>query len=241
MGYPRYRFDQRFDSTAQAAAAAAAIEPAAEEIDPLDVPVHSERFLQATLAAKEMLAYSDGVEQGRREGEAAAADRIEATLVEALQRLDERLGSLDDRFVEVLQEVEAHGSAILVALVRRLAPRLLEQVGRAEVERLAGEALRLAGGAPVLRLTVHPEMEEAVRARVAASASVTGGFAGTVRIDDDPALPPGTIDAAWDTGGLRYDPAAVETAVAGLCDRALAALTDIPAYTDREDPESCPR
>ncbi|HYH18974.1 MAG TPA: fliH protein [Azospirillum sp.] len=229
MGYPRYRFDLRFDSTAQAAAEAAKVENPEPEIDPLDLPTHSERTLQAALATTEMRAYAEGVEHGRRDGEAEAAERIEAALAHALRCLDERLGTLDDRYSDVLREVEAHGAALMVALVRRIAPRLIDHAGRAEVERLAVEALRAAGKAPALRLRVHPDLADAVRAKL-------DGFAGALEIDTDPAMPPGALDAAWEAGALRNDPATLERAVADLCDRALATLIT----TDREETASWP-
>lgn len=234
MGYPRYRFDLRFDSTAQAAAEVAAraakVENPEPKIDPLDLPQHSERALRAALAAAETRGYADGVEQGRREGEADAAERIEAALAHALHCLDERLGTLDDHYAEVLRDVQAHGAALMVALVRRIAPRLIDHAGRADVERLAAEALRAAGKAPVLRLRVHPDLEGAVRAKL-------DGFAGALEIDPDPAMPPGALDAAWEAGALRNDPEHLDRAVAALCDRALATLIT----TDKEETASWPR
>lgn len=240
MHYPRYRFDLRFDSTAQAAAEAAAVEaaPEPEPVDPLDLPTHSERALRAAVAAAELRAFADGAEQGRVEGEAEAAARIEASLAQALHRLDEQLGSLDDRFAETLRGVEAQGAAVMVALVRRIAPRLLAQVGRQEAEYLAQEALRLAGKSPILRLNVHPDLAEAVRDRLAKGAGT--GFAGTLDIVADRSMPPGGIDAAWEAGGMRYDPAAVEQAVATLCERSFAALLDTSTHTDTESTASWP-
>ena len=243
MGYPRYRFDQRFDSTAQAAAEAAAefgvAVPDPDPVDPLDELVHSERHLQAAVYGAEVRAFAEGVEQGRREGVAEAASRTEAALAQALSRLDDQLAALDDRFADALRGVEAQGSAVMLALVRRLAPALLERIGAAETERLAADALRLAGGSPRLRLRVHPDLAEPVRARLADPESL--GFKGSLEVVADPSLPSGGLDAAWESGGLRYDPAAVERAVAGLCDRALAALsTEHDLLTDTESTESWP-
>lgn len=238
MGYPRYRFDQRFDSTAQAAAAAAAVERAAAEaaaaMDPLDRPTRSERDLLAAVAAAERQARAEGIEQGRRDGEAAAAARIEAALAEGLERLDERLAGLESGYAGTLRAVEEHGSALMVALVRRLAPRLLECVGRAEAEALAADALRLAGKSPVLRLRVHPDLAEPLRARLVRQAE-SAGFTGTLDIVPDAALVPGAVDAAWEAGGLRHDPAAVERTVAELCERALAALGPTPEGMHAQD------
>ena len=106
MGYPRYRFDLRFDSTAQAAAQAAAefgVPPEPDPIDPLDEIVHSERHLQAAVYGAEVRAFAEGVEQGRREGAAEAAARTDAVLAQALSHLDERLAALDDRFADALR------------------------------------------------------------------------------------------------------------------------------------------
>ncbi|CAO3382370.1 fliH protein [Azospirillum argentinense] len=242
MGYPRYRFDLRFDSTAQAAAQAAAefgADPEPEPTDPLDEIVHSERHLQAAVYGAEVRAFAEGIEQGRREGAAEAATRTDAALAQALSHLDEQLAALDDRFADALRGVEAQGSAVILALVRRLAPALLERIGAAETDRLATDALRLAGGSPRLRLRVHPDLAEPVRARLADPESL--GFKGSLEVVADPSLPPGWLDAAWEAGGLRYDPAAVERAVAGLCDRALAALsTEHDLFTDTESTASWP-
>ncbi|KAA0679057.1 FliH/SctL family protein [Roseomonas genomospecies 6] len=243
MGYPRYRFDQRFDSTAQAAAEAAAefgaAVPDPDPVDPLDELVHSERHLQAAVYGAEVRAFAEGVEQGRREGVAEAAARTDAALAQALSRLDERLTGLDERFADALRGVEAQGSAVMLALVRRLAPALLERIGAAETERLAADALRLAGGSPRLRLRVHPDLAEPVRARLADPEA--SGFKGSLEVVADQSQPPGGIDAAWEAGGLRYDPAAVERAVGGLCDRALAALsTEHDLLTDTESTASWP-
>lgn len=230
MDYPRFRFDLRFDSTAQAANEAAAIEqaPEPEPADPLDLPVHSERALQAAIAATELRAFADGLEQGRQEGEAEAMARTAVLLALSLHRLEEQLASLDDRFAETLRGVEAQGAAVMVALVRRIAPRLLAEVGPAEAERLAQEALRLAGRSPVLRVRVHPDIAVAIRDRLAAAVDGAGGnaFLGTLDVVADRTIPPGGLDAAWEAGGMIHDPAAVERAVADLCDRALAALFD---------------
>lgn len=233
MDYPRYRFDQRFDSTAQAASEAAALEqpaepePAANSLaDPLDLPAHSERALQAAIQDAERRAFADGLEQGRQDGEAEANARVEVLLALSLHRLEEQLASLDDRFADTLRGIEAEGAAVLVALVRRIAPALLDRVGPAEAEGLARDALRLAGASPLLRVRVHPDVADLLRARL--TAAEDHGFRGTLDVVADRTIPPGGIDAAWEAGGLRYDPAAVERAVADLCDRSLAALFDTP-------------
>ncbi len=217
--YPRYRFDQGFGARV---VAEAGDEPV-EAIDPLDEPRHSERALQSALAEAREAGVADGLERGRREGEAQAAHRIEAEIVAALDGLSARLAALDGAHGALLERLEAQGALLLVALVRRMAPRLLDSVAREEVERLAGEALRAAGAAPLLRLRVHPSLSGPLEDRLAQQTA----FKGRLEICPDPSLAPGALDAAWDAGGVRRDPAALDAAIADLADRALSALAPL--------------
>jgi flagellar assembly protein FliH len=224
MGYPRYRFDVRFDAAFSAEPAEPTVEEA--EPDPLDQPVHSERDLQAALATAEQRAFAGGLEQGRREGDQAAAKRIEAELTAVLKRLDSLLEARADGFDATLQAVEAQGVAVIAALVRRIAPHLLQRLADDEILRLVGEALRAAAGAPLLRLRLCPPLASALGDQLAAQAAASG-FRGRLEIFPDEAMAPGALDASWGTGSLSFDPAAIEAAITGFAERAMAALAPI--------------
>ncbi|PWC37809.1 flagellar assembly protein FliH [Azospirillum sp. TSO35-2] len=214
-GYPRYRFDQSFGG------AALAVEPElVEEPDPLDLPRHSERDHQAALAMARDDGLAAGLAQGRREGETQAYRRIEADLVAALDGLAGQLAVLESSHTALMERLEAQGACVLVALVRRIAPRLLDSVARAEIERLASDALRAAGQAPVLRLRVHPSLRGPLERRLAGQAD----FAGRLEILDDPALDTGALEASWGAGSVGRDPAALEATLTELTERTLAAL-----------------
>ncbi|QCG93854.1 flagellar assembly protein FliH [Azospirillum sp. TSA2s] len=214
--YPRYRFDHSFG------APVAVAEPEAVEIaDPLDLPTLSEREHRAALEQTREAALAEGLAQGRREGELTAARRIEAELSATLDRLAQRMAALDADHAALMERLEAQGAFVLLALVRRMAPRLLDQVARAEVERLAADALRAAGQAPVLTLRLHPSLCRPLEERLAGQAV----FQGRLVIQGDPALAVGAVEANWGAGSVRRDPAAIEAAVADLTDRAAAALT----------------
>jgi flagellar assembly protein FliH len=218
MGYPRYRFDLRFDVGAS--------EPPPvieEEPDPLDRPVHSERELQSALAQAAGIARAEGLEAGRREGEAAATARLEADLLLVMTHLDDRLSERADGFEAALRAVEDQGVTVVAALVRRLAPHLLERIAEEEIRRLAGEALRAAVGAPRLRLRLAPAMAEALKERLAQQAAGQG-FKGALEVLPDPALSPGALDARWGAGALRYDPRDIDTAIASFVERAAGDL-----------------
>jgi flagellar assembly protein FliH len=214
--YPRYRFDHGFG------APAAVAEPErAEAVDPLDLPTLSERAYRAALEDARETALAEGLAQGRREGELSAARRIDAELSVTLDQLAQRMAALDAGHAALMERLEAEGAFVLLALVRRMAPRLLEQVGRAEVERLAADALRAAGQARVLTLRLHPSLCRPLEERLAGQ----GIFQGRLDIQGDPALAVGALEANWGAGSVRRDPAAFESAVADLTDRAVAALT----------------
>lgn len=213
--YPRYRFDQSFG------APVAVAEPVeVEAADPQDLPTLSERAHRAALDEARETALAEGLAQGRREGEVTAARRIEAELSATLDRLAERLAALDADHAALMERLEAQGAFVLLALVRRMVPRLLDQVGRTEVERLAAAALRAAGQAPVLTLRLHPSLCRPLEERLAGQ----GVFQGRLDIRGDPALAVGALEAKWGAGSVRRDPAAVEAAIADLTDRAVAAL-----------------
>ncbi|CAO3437468.1 flagellar assembly protein FliH [Azospirillum doebereinerae] len=216
--YPRYRFDHSFGEQVPAPV------EVAEAPDPLDRPQHSDRALHQALAEGRSAALAEGLLQGRREGEALARRRIEADIADTLDRLAGRLAELDAAHATQLERLEAQGAALLVALVRRLTPRLLDSIARAEVERVALDALRAAGGAPVLQLRVHPALSGPLAERLAGETV----FKGRLDIVPDAALDHGALDASWESGGLRRDPAALDRAVAELADRALASFVPLP-------------
>ncbi|WP_042690004.1 flagellar assembly protein FliH [Azospirillum sp. B506] len=213
--YPRYRFDHSFGAPATVA------EPeAAERVDPLDLPTLSERAHLAALAEARNAALAKGLAQGRRDGELAAARRIEAELSACLDRLAQRMAALDSDHAALMERLEAQGAFVLLALVRRMAPRLLDRVARAEVERLAADALRAAGQAPVLTLRLHPSLRRPLEERLAGQSI----FQGRLDIQDDPALAVGALEASWGAGSVRRDPAAIQASIEALTDRAVAAL-----------------
>lgn len=222
--YPRYRFETSFG----APAATAEPEPAAL-LDPLDEPRHSDRDLEAALAEARREARDEALAEGRLEGERSAGERIDARAAASLGELAERLDRLDAEHAAAMDRLEALGTTVLLALVRRLAPRLLDGTARGEVGRLAVEALQAAGSAPLLTLRVHPTLHAALEARLAGSAS--GPTSGVTRLEivDDPALAIGALEARWGDGSVRRDPAELETAVAGLVDRAASLLLPDPA------------
>lgn len=216
--YPRFRFDTRFDA-AGLAAAAKAPDPA-PAVDPLDEPRHSERELRRAVAAAEARGFAQGAEHGRTEAAEQAAADTEARIAETLAALSAHLAGMDAELERAAAAVEAHGTAVVLALVRRLAPRLMDAVAREDAETLALQALRAARNAPELRVRVAAPLAEAVRTRMASAH--TGST--IVEVEGDPALALGAVRAAWAGGALDHDPAAVLDAVASLTDRIAAGL-----------------
>lgn len=218
MGYPRFSFDNRFDEREPEPPPGPSQEPPP---DPLDLPAHSERALRAAVAAAELQGFTEGVEQGRADGLKEAAALIEADTARALEQVEDALGALARGLAGPVAAVEARGAAAVAALVRRLAPWLLEAGERSTVERLALDALGAALKSPVLRVRVAPDLAPAIEARLSSVAGACG-FAGHLEVAGDPGCPRGAVHAEWAAGSLSFDPAEIERAVAELADRALA-------------------
>ncbi|WP_084536616.1 FliH/SctL family protein [Azospirillum halopraeferens] len=219
MAYPRYSFDRAFG--APGADPAAAPEP--EPVDPLDEPRHSERVLLAAVDEARRVALAEGLERGRRDGEAVARTGAEAALADGVAALLERAAALEADHRVLLDRLESRGAALLVALAGRLAPRLLDTAARDAVERTAREALNAAGGAPELHLRVHPALRDVLDETIREAVAETG-YRGGITVVSDDALARGALDAVWDAGGLRRDPAAMERALDALVERTLGAL-----------------
>lgn len=228
--YRPYRFDRRFDAAGETIlrpdpeAAQAAAAAAAATVDPLDLPRHSDRALQAAIGEAEARGFAAGAARGVEQGTQAAEQRIEARAVELLAELGSRLAGMENALAESRRRVEVQGAAIVIALVRRLAPGLLAATARADAERLVGEALRAAGRSPVLTVTVAPALAGLVRTRLGEAAAAAGRTA-PFTVAEDERLVPGALRADWDTGALIHDPAEIEAAIAAHADRALADLT----------------
>ncbi|WP_456306548.1 hypothetical protein, partial [Paracraurococcus ruber] len=95
-------------------------------------------------------------------------------------------------------------AATLAALLPALAAR---EAGR---EAVALAAALLAERAPEeVALRAHPDTLAAMRAEGFPDA----GQAARISLQPDPGLPPGTLEAAWQGGGLRHDPAALAARV----------------------------
>lgn len=132
-----------------------------------------------------------------RQGAAAAAAALEALL--AGREADRRALDTDLR-------------AALVAALQAVLPALLARAAGGEVAAILAQALtERAGDAITLRL--HPTtLDEMQR-----EGFPPEGLADRLKLRPDPAMAPGSAEAAWADGGLLYDPAA-------LVERVLAVL-----------------
>src|SRR5690348_3859865 len=93
--YRPYAFDRRFDTLPPLPAVggvdAEAPAPDGEEAVPVEPAVYTESDMTALVEAAEQRGFAAGIEQGRRDGGAAAEAAIEARLVETATALERRL------------------------------------------------------------------------------------------------------------------------------------------------------
>lgn len=187
----------------------------------LRIAAEQEQF-RAAFAAGRAEGLAQGLAQGRAEG---AADGLAAGLVQAqaefaarerdgLEAANAALAGLLARRAEDRRAMDAEARAALAAVLGVLAPALLPTTLGAELTALVTEALERHGG-DTITLRAHPA--------TLALLHHGGPFdaAASLELQPDPELPPGVAEAAWRSGGLVFDGAA-------LLARALAILGAAP-------------
>ncbi|MDO9713398.1 hypothetical protein [Paracraurococcus lichenis] len=169
----------------------------------------------------------DGLAAGRAEGQAAAARDAAARARDGAAAAAAALEALLAARGEDRRALDAEMRAALAAALATLLPALAAREAGREAVALA--AALLAERAPdEIALRAHPDTLAAMQAE---------GFPDTaqaarVSLRPDPALPPGTLETAWQGGGLRHDPAA-------LAARVLEVLGAAPGAAGRQQEQEC--
>jgi flagellar biosynthesis/type III secretory pathway protein FliH len=163
----------------------------------------------------------DGLAQGRAEGatlaEAEAARQMEAEMARnaslGANLAARALGQLLDARAEDRRLLDTDTRAAVLAALEAVLPALLATAAGAEIAALVAEVLA-ERGEDIILLTAHPDTLAAMR---------RDGFPAPqtdpprLRLLPEPAMPPGSAEASWVSGGLIYRPDA-------LVARALAIL-----------------
>ena len=182
-----------------------------------------ERISAAAFEAGHARGLAEGMARGRQEGIAAGreeAERSAQAAAAARERdgtkvVEAALAALLAARAEDRRAIDAEARATLVAALSALAPTLLNGSVGGELAALIGEALESRGSETVV-LRAAPETLAAYQQGAPAIP------ADQLRLVADPALPAGTAEASWGSGGLVFDAESITA-------RALAILGQAPA------------
>ena len=182
-----------------------------------------ERISAAAFEAGHTRGLAEGMARGRQEGAAAAREEAEAKAQAASALRDQNgikvveaaLAALLAARVEDRRGVDAEARAALAAALGVLAPTLLAGSIRAELMAIIAEALE-SRGSDVVVLRAAPETLAAIQQNEPYDPPEQ------LRLVPDPAMPAGTAEASWSSGGLLFDAESLNA-------RVLAILGQVPA------------
>lgn len=165
--------------------------------------------LRAEQGAQLALARAQGFEAGL----AQARGEREVALLSAVDALQAGIETIDERFAEVSARVTADAAEIALAAADMIAGRALDIAPAEAIDAAIGRALAQVARGTELEVRVHPDLIEAVEARIADRQSRDRRRL-HLTVVGDVTLAPGDAMIGWEQGGLALDAAARRAAVA---------------------------
>ncbi len=135
-------------------------------------------------------------EQGFRDGEAAARQKLETEFRASLAKLSEAICELSQRRIEALRRAESDAVRLAIEIARRVVHRELS-VDPNALEGLVKAALEKLINHEVLRVRVHPALEKMLSECIARNVRSR-----SIEIVSDPTLPPGGVIFEISRGSL---------------------------------------
>ncbi|HVJ00865.1 MAG TPA: FliH/SctL family protein [Sphingomonas sp.] len=164
--------------------------------------------LQAEHGAQLALARAQGFEAGLAQ---ARAER-DTALLSAVDALQAGLETIDERFDEVAQRVTGEAAEIALAAADMIAGRALETAPADAIDAAIARVLGQVARGTELEVRVHPELAEAVEARITERQSKDRRRL-FLTVFPDATIAMGDAMIGWDQGGLAVDASARRDAV----------------------------
>ena len=198
-GYPKFLFETSFDPERERAAREAerAAAAAAAEAEP-PPPTFSEAELETARA--------EGLAAGRETGRQEALQSCEQRAGELLATLAQRLEGLVAERLAAQAEAEQSATAMALAIVRKLFPRLVESQTMPEIEAIITGCLERLRGEPRIVIRVNDDMLDLLSERIT-TLTERDGFEGKVVLLSDGSLADDSIRVEWADGGAERESA----------------------------------
>ncbi|MGR3372791.1 hypothetical protein [Pseudooceanicola nanhaiensis] len=203
----QFVFDRNFDGDA---------EPGARLSEVRIGAVYTAAEYDEAVEAAQAQAWEEGRTAGRAEAAVAAARSDQERQLTALEALAPAMTALledADRHHAVL---EAQMLDFVLSVFRQVAPQVMETQARAQAEREAENAIRMALGSAILKVFFAPAAHKEGEALAQRTARLQG-YGGRLEVRADPELAEGDVRVEWDHGVMRYS-------FDDICQRILGAL-----------------
>jgi flagellar assembly protein FliH len=165
-------------------------------------------LLRSDVDAQLNLARAEGFEAGIAQ---ARAER-EVALLSAVDALHAGIEALDERFEDVSKRVSGEATEIALAAADMMAGRAIETAPAETIDAAIGRALSQVARGTELEIRVHPDLIEAIEARIAERQSKDRRKLNLMVIGDV-TVAIGDALIGWEQGGLALDAGARRQAV----------------------------
>lgn len=181
----------------------------------------SEAEVAQRVAEAEARGYQRGLAAGRRETEAETARRAMA----ALEAVAASLGTVAGGVDQVTARIETEAVEVALAVARKLAAALIAAEPLAETTALLDDCFRHLVAVPHLVVRINAALYDSAQPQIERLAAQRG-FAGRLIILADPDIELGDCSIEWADGGVARTRAAIDSRVAELVERFIAARAD---------------
>jgi flagellar assembly protein FliH len=165
-------------------------------------------LLQADINTQVNLARAEGFESGLAQ---ARAER-DVALLSAVDALHAGIEALDERFEDVSKRVTGEAAEIALAAADMIAGRAIETAPAETIDAAIGRALSQVARGTELEIRVHPDLIEAIEARIA-ERQANDRRKLNLTVIGDVTIAIGDALIGWEQGGLALDASARRKAV----------------------------
>lgn len=214
----KFLFDNRFDLPPEPEPEIVATNEEGESEPP---PPPPPTFSEDDMAVAREEAFAQGHEQGTAEALAGAETRT----AEALEALPGQFKEIFRRQAEAQDILVANGVQVAMAVMRKLFPAFARRGGADEIVKVVEDSVRRLIEESRVVLRVHPDLAEAVTARIAPTTARIGAESKVVVLGDAE-IAFGDCRMEWDGGGAERDSARLWREIDAVIERNLTAQAE---------------
>jgi flagellar assembly protein FliH len=155
-------------------------------------------------------------------GEKSVAAQAEADATQALQAIAAVCRDALGVLARVAHDHRVGSTELALAAGRKIADAALERFPEAPVTAALASLAREVEAAPRLTVKVAQGLTDRIQAALSETAQAIG-FAGAIKVTDDPAMPPAAFVLEWGEGRCAFDPQAAAERIGAALETALAA------------------